>query len=98
MSLLSYFLPVSEGCYHKSRCISQILVPVPELGVADICEAIPLRLVPPQTSARCGVCAESPVSKLGLPHEGERRLDLVQNHFAHNIPRVNIDCADCHHL
>ena len=56
MSLLSYFLPVSEGCYHKSRCISQILVPVPELGVADICEAIPLRLVPPQTSVCCGHC------------------------------------------
>jgi len=60
----SYFLPVCEGCYHKSRCISKILVPVSELGVTDVSEAIPLRLVPPQTSVSFGVFAELPVSKL----------------------------------
>ena len=45
-----YILPIREGCYHKSRRVSQIFVPVTELGVTDVCEAILLRRVPPQTS------------------------------------------------
>ena len=46
------FLPVSEWCYHKSRGISEVLVPVPELCVTDVGKAILLCLVPPLTPIR----------------------------------------------
>ena len=103
------FLPVSEWCYHKSRGISEVLVPVAELCVTDVGKAILLCLVPPLTQIQTKVfapitkliqiyvdhffiftswttrCGKGPVSELGLPHEGKRRLDLVQNHLAHDI-------------
>ena len=44
------------------------------------------------------VKVQIPMSQLRLPTKCEGGLDLVENHFAHDISRVNVDSADCHHL
>ena len=38
------------------------------------------------------------MAQLRLPTKCEGGLDLVENHFAHDISRVNVDSADRHHL
>ncbi len=60
-------------------------MPVSELSIADVSKAIHLRVVPP-------------MSKLRLPHEGERALDLVGDELADDVAGVNVDGADRHDL
>ena len=60
-------------------------MPVSELSIADVSEAIHLRVVPP-------------MSKLRLPHEGERALDLVGDELADDVARVDVDGANRHDL
>ncbi len=38
------------------------------------------------------------MSKLRLPHEGERALDLVGDELADDVARVNVDGANRHDL
>ena len=44
------------------------------------------------------VKVQIPMPQLRLPTKCEGGLDLVENHFAHDISRVNVDSADRHHL
>ena len=60
-------------------------MPVSELGIADVGEAIGLGVVPT-------------VPQLWLPHEGQRALDLVGDELADNVSGVDINGADGHDL
>ena len=60
-------------------------MPVSELGIADVGEAVGLLVVPP-------------VPELRLPHEGQRALDLVGDELADDVSRVDVDGADGHDL
>ena len=64
---------VGQGGDDEPGGVAEVLVPVLELGVADVGEAVELVLVPP-------------VPQLGLPHEGQGRLDLVRDQLADNVP------------
>ena len=59
-------LPVSEGRDDQPRSVSQVFVPVSELGVANVCVAIFFAVIPA-------------MAELRLPHEGEDGLDLARD-------------------
>ena len=65
--------------------VAEVLVPVSELGIADVGKAVGLLVVPP-------------VPELRLPHEGQRALDLVGDQLADDVSRVDVDGADGHDL
>ena len=60
-------------------------MPVPELGVANVGIAIPIPVVPT-------------VPELGLPHEGQSRLDFVGDEFSNHVSGVHVDGANGHDL
>ena len=93
-----FFSPVGQGSDHQAWRVAQILVAVPELGVADVCKAILLNFVPPERSQSSLSSILPPVTKLGLPTEGCDGLNLLLDHLAHCVPAVHVDCADRHHL
>ena len=78
-------IPICERRDDETRRVPQVLVPVPELGVADVGIAIPVAVVPT-------------VPELGLPHEGQSRLDFVGDEFSNHVPGVHVDGANGHDL
>ena len=58
---------------------------VSELGVADVGEAVPLRVVPAVTQLR------QPQERLGAVH-------LLCDHLGHHVTGVHVDGADRHDL
>ena len=65
--------------------ISQVLVPVSKLSVANVRKAVSLLVIPS-------------VPQLRLPHEGQCALDLVRDQLADDVSRVNVDGTDGHDL
>ena len=76
---------VSERCDDQPGRVSQVLVPVSELCVANVCVTVGPVVVPTMPELR-------------LPHEGERALDLAGDQLADDVARVNVDGADRHDL
>ena len=76
---------VSERSDDQSRSVSQVFVPISKFGVANVRVTVGPLVVPP-------------MSKLRLPHEGERALDLVGDQLADDVAGVDVDGADRHDL
>jgi len=70
---------------YKTRRITQVLVRVQELGVANVDIGVAVDIAP--------ACAQ-----LRLPRKGTSRIGLHQNHFEHDITSVHVNGTNGHNL
>uniref|UniRef100_A0A1I8JGD9 CCHC-type domain-containing protein n=1 Tax=Macrostomum lignano TaxID=282301 RepID=A0A1I8JGD9_9PLAT len=80
---------ISERSDHKSRRVTQVLVSVAELRVADVGKAVAL-------DSSLFVLFIPTMAQLGQPGEGLRILYLLGNQFSYDISIVHVDGTDGH--
>lgn len=78
-------IPVSKRSDNKTRGVSQVLIGVQELGVTDVCIAVPVVVGPP-------------MSELAEPLEGLGTVNLLEYHHGHDVTSVHINGTDGHDL